>query len=200
MMLGMVVAGDLSAAEQRVWAAFPTGMLVDFGTGNAEDDDPSGGEGWRPDRQVRAAVLAMLLCGAVDVEPGEAGEICLNRARVIGKLGFPGAAFKHRLRLNRCYLPDGIDLSEATTRILDLQGCRVGEVHLDSARINGALNLRGAHLHGEGGPALTARGLTVTADMLCDGEFQAAGEIDLSAASIGGQLNFGGAHLDGKDS
>ena len=57
MMLGMVVAGDLSDAEQRVWAAFPTGMLVDFGTGNAEDDDPSGGEGWGLDRQVRAAAM-----------------------------------------------------------------------------------------------------------------------------------------------
>ena len=137
MMLGMVVAGDLSDAEQRVWDAFPTGMLVDFGTGNAEDDDPSGGEGWGPDRQVRAEVLAVLLCGAVDVKPGQAGEIYLNRARVIGKLGFPGATFKHRLRLNKCYVPDGIDLSEATTRTLDLQGCHVGAMHLDSVRING---------------------------------------------------------------
>jgi len=59
-----------------------------FWNGNAEDDDPSGGEGWGPDRQVRAEVLAMLLCGAVDVE--------------------------------QCYMPGGIDLSEATTRTLDL--------------------------------------------------------------------------------
>ena len=120
MMLGMVVSGDLSVAEQRVWDGFPTGMLVDFGTGNAEGDDPSGGEGWGPDRQVRAEVLTRLLCGAVDVKPGQPGEICLNRARVIGKLGFPGAAFKHRLRLKECYAPDGVDLSEATTRTLDL--------------------------------------------------------------------------------
>jgi hypothetical protein len=182
MMLGMVVAGDLSDAEQRVWDAFPSGTLVDFGTGNAEDDDPSGGEGWGPDRQVRADVLARLLYGAVDVEPGHPGEICLTRARVAGKLGFPGAAFKHRLRLNGCYVPGGIDLSEATTRTLDLQSCHVGAMHLDSARINGGLDLGGAHLHGEGGPALTAQGLTVTADMFCREGFQAAGTIDLSAA------------------
>jgi len=165
-MLGMVVGGDLSDAEQQVWNAFPTGTLVDFGTGNAEDDDPSGGEGWGPDRQVRADVLARLLCGAVDVEPGQAGEICLTRARVIGKLGFPGAAFKHRLRLNKCYLPDGIDLSEATTRTLNLQGCHLGAMQLDNARINGILDFRGAHLDGKDGPALTAQGLTVTADMV----------------------------------
>jgi hypothetical protein len=41
MMLGMVVARDLSVAERQVWDAFPTGKLVDFGTGNAEDDDPA---------------------------------------------------------------------------------------------------------------------------------------------------------------
>ena len=165
-MLGMVVGGDLSVAEQRVWDAFPAGMLVDFGTGNAEDDDPAGGDGWGPDRQVRAEVLARLLCGAVDVEPGQPGEIYLSRACVVGKLGFPGAAFKHRLRLNGCYVPDGIDLSEATTRTLDLRGCHLGAMHLDSARITGTLDLRGAHLDGKDGPALTAQGLTVTADMI----------------------------------
>src|SRR5215831_1351715 len=131
MMLSMVVAGDLSDAEKQVWDAFPAGTLVDFGTGNAEDDDPSCGQGWGPDRQVRAEVLAALLCGAVDVEPGQAGGICLTRARVVGKLGFPGATFKHRLRLNGCYVPDGIDLSEATTQTMDLRGCHVGAMHLD---------------------------------------------------------------------
>src|SRR5215472_16988380 len=175
MILGMVVAVDLSEAEQRVWEAFPSGTLADFGTGNAEDDDPSGGEGWGPDRQVRAEVLARLLCGAVDVQPGQAGEVYLTRARVVGKLGFPGAAFKHRLRLNECYVPDGIDLSEATTRTLSLRGCRVGAMHLDSARITGTLDLRGAHLDGKDGPALTAQGLTITSDMLCREGFQADG-------------------------
>ena len=57
----------------------------------------------------------------------------------------------------------------------------------------------GAHLDGKDGPALTAQGLTVTADMYCRERFQAAGEIDLSRASIGAQLGFTGAHLDGKD-
>ena len=172
---------------------------MEFGTGNAEDDDPAGGEGWGPDRQVRAEVLAALLCGAVEVEPGQAGEIHLDRARVIGKLKFPGATFKHRLRLSECYIADGIDLSEATTRTLDLRGCHVGAIRLDRAKINGAFSLRGAHLDGKGGPALAADGLTVTADMFCDDGFQADGEIRLLGASIGGQLNLSGAHLDGKD-
>ena len=199
MMLDMVIAGDLSDAERRVWDAFPTGRPVVFGTGNAEDDDPAGGEGWGPDRQVRVEVLAALLCGAVEVEPGQAGEIHLDRARVIGKLKFPGATFKHRLRLDECYIGDGIDLKEATTRTLDLRGCHVGAIYLEYAKINGAFNLRGAHLDGKDGPALTADGLTVTAGMFCDQGFQADGEIRLLGASIGGQFNLSGAHLDGKD-
>jgi hypothetical protein len=198
MILGVVLAGDLSDAEQRVWDAFPSGTLVDFGTGNEKDDDPSGGEGWGPDRRVGAEVLARLLCGAVDVQPGQAGEVYLARARVVGELGFPGVDFKHRLRLNECYVPDGIDLSEATTRTLSLRGCRVGAMHLASARITGTLSLHRAYVDGKGGRALTAQGLTVTGDMFCREGFQANGEIDLTGASIGGSLDFSGAHMDGK--
>jgi hypothetical protein len=194
MMLGMVAAGDLSDAERRVWDAFPTGKLVVFGTGNAEDDDPAGGEGWGPDRQVRAEVLVTLLCGAVEVDPGQASGICLDRVCVIGKLGFPGATFKHRLRLNRCYVADGVDLTEATTQTLRLEGCHVGAINLYDAKINGALILSGAHLHGIDGRALGADNLTVTGNMVCNG-FQAEGEVSLHSAGIGGQLNLRSAHL-----
>ena len=69
-MLGMIVAEGLSDAERRVWDAFPTGGLVDFGTGNPDEDDPLRGEGWGLQRQVRAEVLTALLCGALEVEPG----------------------------------------------------------------------------------------------------------------------------------
>jgi hypothetical protein len=197
MMLGMVVAKDLSHAEQRVWDAFPTGRLVEFGTGDAKGDDPAGGDGWGPDRQVRAEVLTALLCGAVDVEPGRAAGVYLQGARVTGKLDLPGATFMHRLRLDKCSVAGGIDLPEATTRTLDLRGCHLGAIRLYRATINGTFDLGGAHLDGKGGPALDAEGLTVTASMRCDKGFQADGEIHLMGASIGGQLSFAGAHLDG---
>jgi hypothetical protein len=104
MMLVMVVARDLSDAERRVWDAFPTGRLVDFGTGKAKDDDPAGGKVWGPDRQVRADVLAALLCGAVEVAPGQAAQVVIGRARITGKLDLPGATLKHALRLDQCYV------------------------------------------------------------------------------------------------
>ena len=184
MMLGIVVTGDLSAAERRVWEAFPVGRHVAFGTGKVEDGDPKDGDRWGPDRQVRAEVLAALLCGAVKVEPGQAGEIYLDRARIMGKLDVPGAMIKHRLRLNECYIADGIDLSEATTRTLNLRGCHVGGIRLNDAKIIGIFRLSGAHLDGKDKPALNAAGLTVTADMFCDEGFQADGEVSLADAKI----------------
>jgi hypothetical protein len=196
MMLVMVVEGGLSAAERRVWEAFPAGTLVEFGTGKAEDDDPASGEGWGPDRQVRAEVLAELLCGAVEVESGQIGEVYLDRACIIGKLGFPGAAFKYGLRLHQCYVADGIDLSDAAIRTLDLESCHVGVINLLRAKINGTFSLRGAVLDGKDETALYAAELTVTGDALCDEGFKAIGPITLGGANIGGRASFSNATFD----
>ena len=82
---------------------------------------------------------------------------------------------KHRLRLNECYVADGIDLTEATTRTLDLRGSYVGAIYLYDAKINGTLILSGAYLDGTDGRALAADRLTVTGNMFCDKGFQADG-------------------------
>jgi hypothetical protein len=172
---------------------------VTFGTGNAEDDDPEGGEGWGEDRQVRAEVLVALVSGAVEVDPGQVGAVYLRHARVIGKMDLPGAAFKHLLRLEECRIADGIDLSEATTRTLRLTDCYIGPIRLLDAKINGTFMLRGTHLDGKNEAALAADGLTVTADIFCDRGFRADGEVSLVSASVDGGVSFRAAHLDGKD-
>ena len=164
MMLGSSFR-DLSDAERRISDAFPTGQLVDFGTGEAADDNPASGKGWGPARQVRAEVLAALLCGALEAEPGHAGEVSLKRASVTGKLEVPGVTFKHRLRLTECCVADGIDLSQAVTQTLDLRSCHVGAIRLHGAKINGVFTLSGGHLDGGDKPALVAAELTVTGDM-----------------------------------
>jgi hypothetical protein len=171
---------------------------VDFGTGDAEDDDPEGGEGWGEDRQVRAEVLVALVSGAFKVEPGQAGAVYLQHARVIGKIDLPGGAFRHPLWFEECRIADGIDLSEATTRTLVLTDCYVGPSRLVRAKINGMFALRGAHLDGKDGPALNASGLTVATDMICDGGLQAEGTVSLTDASIGGGLSLRDAHLNGE--
>jgi hypothetical protein len=184
----------LSDAELRVLAAFPTGSCVKLAAGNA-GDDPARGESWGPDRQVRARFLLSLLCGAVEVGPDMVGEIDVDGACVIGKLGFPGVAFKHRLHLNNCYVPDGIELTEGSAQTLRLEGCRVAAIYLLGAKIDGSLTLSGSHVGGTGRRAISADRLALTGNMYCDEGFRAYGEVVLSGASIGGQLIFRGAHL-----
>jgi hypothetical protein len=193
---GVRIAGGLSDAELRVFNAFPTGSLVKLGTGNAKGDPPCR-EGWGPDQLVRAGFLVSLLCGAVEVEPGLVGAVNIQGACVIGELGFPQVTFKHRLRLRNCYVPDGINLEEATVRTLLLDGCRVAAIYLLGARIDGSLTLSGAHVGGKGRRAMAADRLAITGNIWCDKGFQAYGGIGLSGASVEGQLVFRGAHLDG---
>ncbi|HEX9537857.1 MAG TPA: hypothetical protein VGA04_06750 [Streptosporangiaceae bacterium] len=194
----MVGVEGLSDAERQVWDAFPAGTLVDLTAGNEADDDPARGEEWGPGRQVSAGVLLKLLCGAVEVPPGQVGEVWLRGACITGKIDRPGVEFRHFLRLERCCIREGIDLRDATTPTLGLEGCNVGPISLLRTKINGALALRGAHLDGRGGRAMEADGLIVTGGMFCDRGFRANGEVSLYGASIGGELNFQGAQLDGR--
>ena len=83
---------------------------------------------------------------------------------------------------------DGIDLSEASTRTLDLRGCHVGAIRLYHTKINGVCRLSGAHPDGKAGPALGAKELTVTASMLCDEGFEADGAISLARRQHRGPL------------
>jgi hypothetical protein len=199
MMMAMVVtAEELSDAEQRVWDAFPSGAPVSFLTGDAENDDPASGKHWDDSRQVRAEVLLELLCGAVEVEPGQAAAVNLQGARVTGAINLREAAFKHALLLDRCYIGDGIALPEAETKSIELRNCHTGPIDVLNAKIGGAFVLTGSRLDGNGGPALAADGLIVTGPMACDG-ITADGPISLAYASIQGALGLGGAQLDGKD-
>jgi hypothetical protein len=141
-----------------------------------------------------------MLCQAVDGQRFEAaGELRLPGAHVGGQLSFRGARLTNEsgpaltadgLRVDRgmvCWPVDGQPF-EAT-----------GELRLSSAQIGGRLNLEGARLTNERGPALSADGVRIAQEMLCCAvggkPFAAIGELQLAGAQIGGQLNFQGARL-----
>ncbi len=198
MMAVMGGTEGLSAAEQRVWEAFATGTLVNFGTGNAAADDPVDGGGWDNDRQVRAEVIAALLRGALSPEPGHAGRVWIRGARITGVIDTQDAEVGHVLRLERCHVLGGADLTDASGRTIMLVGCQVGPVSMLGATVTGRLSFRGSHLAGADGPALVADGLSVTGEMACDGGFRADGELRLPGASIGGRLTFRASRLAGR--
>lgn len=194
----MVDVHALSPAEQQVWEAFPTGGWVNLGTGNDADDDPVHGVAWGEARQVKAEVLLALLCGQVDVPAGQVGMVSLRGARITGEIYLPGAKFKHPLRLEKCYVGDGLNLQDATIPTLHLDDCHIGPINLKRTKVDGVLSLRGAHLDGGDKPAMEAEGLTVTGNVRCDSGFRAEGTVSMPCASIAGRLMFTGADLDGK--
>jgi hypothetical protein len=96
MMLGMVVAGDLSDAERRVLQAFLAGTAVNFGTGDAQEDDPAGGKDWGPERgkhrlprYVRKRASSEQRIPARREPSGHAGWVSETPAQVHGVSVFP---------------------------------------------------------------------------------------------------------------
>ena len=179
-----------------MWEAFPYGENVDFRTGGPADD-PEYGDRWGASRLVRAEILVKLLCGEVPVPAGHIGSVRLVGARIAGDILLQDVELKHSLWLEACHVAGTIDLTEATTRSLQLDNCHLGPIRMIGAAIRGSLSLRGSHIHGYGGFALQADMATVSGALLCDGEFTADGTVTLPGVQVGGQVSFSGARLNG---
>jgi cytoskeletal protein CcmA (bactofilin family) len=214
-----VQVSELTAVERRVWDASLRGDEVDLRTGDSALDDPAAGDGWGPERTVRAEALIMLLLGAAAAaEPGHVPALRLEGVRIEGKLDCDHAEIPFRVWIRNCDLPGGVNLSYATTRQFGLTGSRVaglsayranvdgtlrmagcrftGEVLLESARIAGSLNLDGAVLTNPGGKALAANRIQVDDYILLREGFSAHGAVELRGAQVGGDLDLTGATLE----
>src|ERR1700750_2845896 len=142
----MVARSELSAAERRVWEAFPRGEMVSLGGEDPGPDQTSEGDGRGPSRQVRAEVIIELLGGAFSPVPGRVAALRLSGARIAGRLDLSHTEIRYPLQLRGCRLDDGLDLSEARTRSLDLTRCHVRGLNLDGAHVEGNIGLVGARL------------------------------------------------------
>jgi hypothetical protein len=191
----MVTESNFLAMEQRVREAFARGEPIDLRVNEAHANDAANGGSWGIGRQVRAEVLAGLLRGEIPPVAGRTAALRLSGVRIVGRLVLDEAEIKQSVHLQECWLGDGLDLSEALTRSLDLRSCYISSFSLAGAYVDGHINLIGAHLVNLNGPALNADGLTVTRDMVCREGFHAEGEIRLVAATIGGALDLSGSHL-----
>jgi hypothetical protein len=198
MLAVMRIPEKMSDAERRVWKAYPTGQVADFQSGNAEADDPARGSSWDLGRQVRADVVAALLCNAVAVEPGSVARVSLRGARITGQIDLRDAELSCALWLDQCHVADGIDLTNARTRRVPLTRCYLGPVELAGASIGGDLSFNGAQLTAKDGAVINGAWLTVDRSMICD-EIRADGEIRLRGATIGGDLTFLAAELTSRN-
>ncbi|MGO9781001.1 MAG: hypothetical protein ACLPQY_14715 [Streptosporangiaceae bacterium] len=190
-----------SAAEDKVWQAFPRGELVDLSTAS--------------DRDVGAGVILELLLGAQPAVPGKASALRLTGAHITGSLELTYADVTSMIWLSDCEFDQAVKLEGTTRRVvfdncqlpgltargvrvdgqLSLYGTQVdGTVALLGATINGELDLSTAKLRGRNDMAISAARLVVRGNLLAKG-MKAVGKIELSGAQIAGNLDFSGAEV-----
>jgi hypothetical protein len=209
--------GDLSPAEQALWAAFPRGAWADLRTGDPAADDLVTAASWEPGRVVRAEIICALLLGASRPEPGYAPAVRLRGARVTGHLDLMGATVTTPLVCEYCCFDQEIRLVESTTKtvrivasrlpglngtrmrtdgILNFRASVIGSVlRLDQAQVSGQVSVREATIgDGRGVAGLLADRLSVDGDF--DGlRLTAHGSVSLRGARIDGSLELDEAEV-----
>ncbi|MHA6758628.1 hypothetical protein [Streptacidiphilus sp. PAMC 29251] len=196
--------GSLSGTEQRVWAAFPHGELVDLRTGDPALDDPAEAAQWSADRAVRAEVIAALLLGACPPAVGAVAALRLAGARITGELRIDHGQITAPLLLRECRVEGRIDLDGATTGAIDLRGSRLTAISVYSAVLRGPLDLSdtvitGLPFRAGAGPgvglsAVYGDGVRIEGGLFVS-RARVNGVFSLINAQVSGQLTLIGARL-----
>ena len=195
-------------AEKALRAAFPRGAWLDLRTGVAHLDASEEGQGWGPERTLRAEVISGLLLGAFEPTAGHFPAARIRGAKITGRLDLMGATTAYSLVCEGCWFEQPPRFVEATTKtvriitsrlpgmncarmradgLVNLYGSVIdGLLRLDQAHVTGEIFLMGAHVGDGAGEAIAAKGLTVDGDMQCTDGFTAHGTINLRAARISG--------------
>ncbi|MEU0835791.1 membrane-associated oxidoreductase [Streptomyces sp. NPDC005969] len=214
---------ELTPAERRVRDAFPRGVAVDFRTGVEAEDDPETGEGWGPERTVRAELLRALLVGDLR-EDGQVSALRILGARITGTLNvryaiaecavlLAGCHFEQapnlygsqlrQLNLSNSVLPGLIAATVRIDGVLRLTDCRIsGPVRLGGAKIAQALFFDRARIgvNADGTPApndeavLQLNHVAVGDDLWWPG-LVVHGEVRLGGAAVTGQIQLDDAEL-----
>lgn len=198
--------GRLGPAEQLLWDGYPSGAIVDAA---ALPDT---------DRTVRGAVVAALLLGAVEAEPGRVPAVRLRSARIEGRIDVRGGELVSELTLFHCELTDAPVITEASARSVRFVDCRLpglsadlvrieGGLRIDRCTITGQVRVTRAQITGEfhmdatrvtgppGDWAVFAGGLVVESGFFARDGFTAEGGVRMPGARIEGGVFMSGAVL-----
>jgi hypothetical protein len=214
--------GPLNRAEQLMVRGAAKRDLVWLGpTTDAGSplNDPAHGAQWGPDRTVRARIIRWL---ASDPEaaryvhpsgPGFAG------GRVAGGIDFSYLQLSKPITMLGCYIPDGVDFSNARLQAIDLRRSWTGPIDGDSseiagevsmlmghygyvslfrAHIGGSLDFHGAHVSNPDGDSVFATEATIGGDADFHQGFTTDGMVDFRFAKVGHSLSFNDVRFDGK--
>ena len=194
----------LTRPEKHLWDAYPAGATVELGP-----DLPTG-EG---NRTIRAEVVAALLLGGHDRQPGLVPAVKLRGARITGRLNISGGEVGCELLLDKCVLEEAPDFSNARARQIRMSSCRLpgldgaglrtdgylslsdctiaGEVRLVGGLLSGELRMNRTVIENPGGHSLFAGGLVVEG-----GTFVRSATLVGTVRLIGAQMR-GGMFLEG---
>jgi hypothetical protein len=124
----------LSPVEQELWAAYPTGVLVDLTS--------------RTNRTVRASVLAQLLLGGCEARAGFVPAVRLRGARITGQLDISGGRVECELGLEKCVLTEAPKFANAQTRQVRFADCELPGFDGGGLRCDGYLSMSGSTITG----------------------------------------------------
>ncbi|MEC4019607.1 membrane-associated oxidoreductase [Streptomyces sp. H27-D2] len=173
---------ELTAAERRVWEAFPRGETVDFRTTDLRattPENPAQGDTWGPERTVRAEVLKALLMGG-DRTDGRTAEVRLAGVRVTGRLYVGYGTVDCPVRLESCYFDEELGLYGAQIRQLELNESVLPGLNAATVRIDGVLRITGCRI----------------ARLVRLGGARIAGALFLDRAEIGTEIGTAGPDSD----
>ncbi|GII90526.1 hypothetical protein [Sinosporangium siamense] len=134
----------MTPAERQVWNAYPSGAWIDLRSSDAEGNRAANGAEWGSERQVRAEVIAALLTGAREPDPGKIPGVRLAGAHIIGDLLLSDAEVRDKLHLLNCYLPGVVHLTDASTQGLRFRGCDIHRIRAARSKIDGVFELDGS--------------------------------------------------------
>src|SRR5215475_4732765 len=135
---------NLSAAELKLLRGACMRDLVWVGPdadGRNPANDARQGDQWGPERTVRADLIRWLSSDPAANQYVHPSGLGLAAARISGQLDLSFLQIPKPITMLSCFLPDGIDLSNARLQALDLRRSKIGPLNADSAEINGDLTL-----------------------------------------------------------
>src|SRR5215469_4703410 len=213
--------GVITTAEQKMLRGAPRRQLTwlgpDSDSGNPRND-PIHGDRWGAERTIRADLLRWLITDRDALRYVHPSGISIAAARVDSMVDLSYLKVSRPVTLLSCYLPDGIDISNAQLQGLELRNSRTGPISGDlvrvesdleftygtygavslfRAQVGGDLNFSGSRISEPGGDGLDAVEMTLGGEAEFDDGFTTDGIVDFRLAQIARSLSVRGASFTG---
>jgi hypothetical protein len=213
--------GALSHAEVMLVRSAPERDIKWAGPHDDPGDpsnDPLHAESWGPERTIRAPLVVWLSSDPVAshlVHPSGAGIIA---ARIAGLLDLSYQSVPFPLTLVRCVIKEGVDISYAHLRGINLRACATGpvmgnmavvsgdvgltfgnygQVAFYRAVIDGSIDFSAARVESADVPAISAVEASIGGDAIFHQGFATNGIVDFRLVRIGHALSFNHARFFG---